>query len=115
MAMQYNPYHIDTRRNPAEHSETPKAHASFALSGVLRALVWLLVIAGAVVWLAAGTRPQALVAVLDLVLLFAAGSMVVCLAGLVLLNISDRLWEVREYFGLASSRQRLPRRVTRLA
>jgi hypothetical protein len=88
--MQYNPYHLDHRWELTEGRERDAAQG-FPLQGVIRSLVWLLVIAAIVVALAAGTQPQLLVNVLDLVLLLAAGSMTVCVTGLVLLNLSDRL------------------------
>jgi len=86
--MQYNPYHLDHWGIAGRTAHGGGAGGSFALAGVLRSLVWLFVIAAVVVALAVGTQPQLLVKVLDLVLLFAAGSMVVCLSGLVLLNVS---------------------------
>ena len=100
--MPYNPYHIDHRWSVEHHGPAHRATGSFAPTGILRTLVWLLLIAVCVVGLVVGTRPQALVSVLDLVLLLAAGSMVVCLAGLVLLSLGDRLWDAGAYRGLSS-------------
>jgi len=91
--MSYNPYHLERCRNVDDDRARERSLSrSSALTGVLRSLMWLLMIAGTVVALAAGTQPRLLVKVLDLVLLLAAGSMVVCVAGLLLLNLSDRLF-----------------------